>query len=283
VLRPDALERGLEFDDSARVTVPISVAGRGPFTFVVDTGSERTVIASELANDLQLEKGPAVEVHTISGRVTSDTVLLPGFEIAGRRLEAKAAPHFAQRNIGAMGIVGLDVLRSQRVVFDFRRGAMMIDREPVAPQDWSGETIVVTARSKLGQLVMTNAGIGPADDSIWVVIDTGAQFSIGNEALRRFLFRGSRRFDRRTIDLTGVTGETVPADYLVVPQLRVGELMINRLPIAFADVHPFRQLELVRQRALLLGMDVLKYFDQIGLNFAKRTVSFFWSVPPRGA
>lgn len=275
---PKGASRDLEFDSAARVTVPISIDGKGPFTFILDTASERTVIASELAEYLQLERGPAVTVHTVSGQVTSNTVLLPKFEIEGRRLAPKAAPHFARRNIGAMGIVGLDALRSQQIVLDFRRATMMINAEPAVAPDWYGETILVTARSRLGQLVMTNAGIGPDDDSIWVVIDTGAQFSIGNEALRQFLRRGSGLGDRQTMDLISVTGEATPADYTVVRRLRIGGLMIDRLPIAFADVHPFRQFGLVRQRALLLGMDVLKRFDQIGLNFTKRTVRFFWSV-----
>lgn len=277
VADPAALNRDIAFDGAARVTVPIFIDGKGPFIFILDTASERTVIASELAEYLQLESGPAVQVHTVSGRVTSGTVLLPKFEIEGRRLAPKAAPHFTRRNIGAMGIVGLDVLRSQRVVLDFRRSAMMINAEPVVAQDWSGETILVTAQSKLGQLVMTNAGIGSDDESIWVVIDTGAQFSIGNEALRQFLLRGGRLGDRQTMDLISVTGDSMPADYTVVQQLRIGGLTISNLPVAFANAHPFRQFGLVRQRALLLGMDVLRRFDQIGLNFAKRTVRFFWS------
>ena len=277
----EVLNRDLELDSTARVTVPISINSKGPFVFVLDTASERTVISSELAEYLQLERGPVVAVHTVTGRVISDTVHLPKFEIEGHRLAPMAAPHFARRDIGAMGIVGLDVLRSQRIVLDFRRAAMIINADPAIAPDWYGETILVAARSRLGQLVMTNAGIGPDDDSIWVVIDTGAQVSIGNEALRRFLQRGSGLGNRQTMDLISVTGDSTSADYTVVRQLRVGGLMINQLPIAFADIHPFRQFGLVRERALLLGMDVLKQFDQIGLDFAKRTVRFFWSVARR--
>ncbi|MGE3477373.1 MAG: aspartyl protease family protein [Rhodospirillaceae bacterium] len=265
------------FDSAARVTVPVSIGGKGPFPFIVDTASERTVIASELAEYLQLAKGRKVQVHTVSGPVISETLLLPKFEIDGLAQAPKAAPHFAQRNIGAMGIVGLDVLKSQRIVLDFRRATVAMNAEPSPAPNWEGESILVTARSRLGQLVLTNAGLGPEDESIWVVIDTGAQFSIGNETLRRFVMRERGLGQRQKMDLISVSGEKMEADYIVVRRLRIGGMIISQLPIAFADVHPFRRFGLMRERALLLGMDVLRQFDQIGLNFANRTVRFFWS------
>ncbi len=265
------------FDGAARVTVPVSIAGKGPFPFIVDTASERTVIASELAAALRLEKGRRVQVHTVSGPVTSETILLPKFEIDGRALAPKAAPHFAERNIGGMGIIGLDVLKSQRIVLDFRRATMAMNAAPSPASDWEGESILVTARSRLGQLVLTNAGLGPKDDTVRVVIDTGAQFSIGNEALRRSVMRERGLGQRQKMDLISVTGEKMEADYIAVRRLRIGGMIVSQLPIAFADVHPFRRFGLMRERALLLGMDVLRRFDQIGLNFTNRTVRFFWS------
>jgi hypothetical protein len=276
-----ALHLDIGLDTTSRVTVPISIGGQGPFTFLVDTGSERSVIATELAEGLRLEKGPEVAVDVMSGRVRSGTVLLPRFEIEGRALAPKAAPMFPQRHIGAMGILGLDALKSQRVVLDFRNATMAMNAEPMVGPGWEGETVLVTARSRLGQLVLTNAGVGADDESISVVIDTGAQFSVGNETLRRFLLRSGGLGEVQQMDLISVTGDVTVADYSVVPRLRVGGMVITNLPIAFADVHPFRRFGLHRERSLLLGMDALARFDQIGLNFNRRTVRFFWSAQPR--
>ena len=44
-------------DHADRMTVPVSVAGQGPYQFLVDTGSERTVISRELAKHLRLSSG----------------------------------------------------------------------------------------------------------------------------------------------------------------------------------------------------------------------------------
>ncbi|MBA2770996.1 MAG: aspartyl protease family protein [Sphingomonas sp.] len=47
-----------EQDRTERMTVPVSIGGRGPYRFVVDTGAERTVISRELARELSLDAGP---------------------------------------------------------------------------------------------------------------------------------------------------------------------------------------------------------------------------------
>jgi hypothetical protein len=60
-------------------------------------------------------------------------------------------------------------------------------------------------------------------------------------------------------------------------------MVVGSLPIAFTDAHAFRRFGLNRERALLLGMDVLKLFDQVALNFQKRTVQFFWTTPGKQA
>src|SRR5689334_17091186 len=42
-------------DLNERMTIGVSIGGRGPFQFIVDTGAERTVISSELARSLDLQ------------------------------------------------------------------------------------------------------------------------------------------------------------------------------------------------------------------------------------
>ena len=39
---------GYRADSGERMTVPITIGGRGPFRFIIDTGAERTVISREL-------------------------------------------------------------------------------------------------------------------------------------------------------------------------------------------------------------------------------------------
>ncbi len=85
--------------------------------------------------------------------------------------------------MGADGIVGVDLLRSQRVQFDFEKQTMSI--VPSEAPDFAKEpgTIVVRAKRKNGRLVVTDATAN--GERLTVVLDTGSQVSIGNEALRR--------------------------------------------------------------------------------------------------
>lgn len=280
---PPSQVLGAAMDATFRMSVPISIAGKGPFPFIVDTALERTIIAEELADELKLADGPKTTVHTMTGKISIGSAILPLVELNGQRLALQAAPKFKEKNIGAKGVIGIDALKSQRVVLNLRTGTMMMNADPVMDRDWEGETIVVSARSKLGQLVLTNAGIGDDDDEISVIINTGSETSVGNNALKKFMQRTGSLTQFRTATLVSISGESTMVDWVVVKRLRVGGMVVGSLPIAFTDAHPFRRFGLNRDRALLLGMDVLKLFDQVALNFQKRTVQFYWSKAPKAA
>jgi hypothetical protein len=76
------------------------------------------------------------------------------------------------------------------------------------------------------------------------------------------------------IHLLSVTGGLVPAQYTIAREIMVGNAGVRNLPVAFADVDPFRQLDLTDRPALLLGMDALRLFDRVSFDFANRRVRF---------
>ena len=51
-----------DLDATRRMAVQVMVGGQGPFSFLVDTGAERTVIARELAERLKLVEGEKLKV-----------------------------------------------------------------------------------------------------------------------------------------------------------------------------------------------------------------------------
>ena len=64
------------------MTVPVTIAGAGPFAFVVDTGAQRTVIARELAATLGLAPGRIVRVTGMTGSSAIGTVVIPSLRSA---------------------------------------------------------------------------------------------------------------------------------------------------------------------------------------------------------
>jgi predicted aspartyl protease len=254
-----------------RMTVGVNIGGRGPFAFIVDTGAERTVISSELARTLSLQPGRTVTVHSMSEVSDIATVVIPDLRVGNRSIEPINAPALSRANLGASGILGVDSLQRNRVTFDFRRREMTVTPSRSREERWpDANTVVVTGRSLYGRLVLVDASVD--GQRVWVIIDTGSEVSVGNNALRAALERRHRLGPTAPIHMISITGGTISAEYSFARKIRVGGLDINNLPIAFADVHPFRQLGLMDRPALLLGMDALQLFSKVSVDFPNRRV-----------
>jgi hypothetical protein len=257
-----------------RMTVEVMIDGKGPYAFIVDTGSERTVIARELASQLALREGASSTLHGMGGSESVHTVVIP--QLAANTLVVRkiVAPALAQYDLGAAGILGLDSLKSQRMLLDFAAGSMTLTPSGVRQDDWQGETIVITAHSRLGELILTGARIG--DDEVNVILSTGNDVSVGNLALRQRLLahHDATSTAHTPVALLDVTGNTIRLDQTVVDRLNIANLRVVNLPIAFADAHMFRVLDMVRTPTLLLGMDVLRMFGRVSIDFGSKKVRF---------
>ncbi|WP_187107757.1 retroviral-like aspartic protease family protein [Sphingomonas xanthus] len=259
-------------DRTERMTVAVSVAGKGPYRFLVDTGSERTVISRELATRLGLAGGRDAVVHSVLGANRVSTVRIPSLSVSNIRLAAGDAPALKASNIGADGLLGIDSLQHHRVMFDFKGGTMSVlpASLPVARLD--GDTIIVRARSRNGRLIFTDAELGGR--KIAVVVDTGSQISIANLAALKALRRRGGSTLPDPVAIETVTGEQTIAEVARLQGLRIGGLAINELAVAFADAHIFRELKLDRRPAILLGMNAIRAFDQVSIDFASRKIRF---------
>ena len=254
-------------DRGDRMTVQVTVGGTGPFRFLVDTGADRTAISSDMAARLGLDTSVQVSLHSLTGMSTVQTATVSDLRLSQRDLKIVDAPILDAANMGADGILGTDSLHSQRVVFDFEKNLMTIvpSEERVAREDG---TIVVTGKLRSGRLIVTNA---VADGNvITVILDTGSEVSIGNEALRRRLDRAGLLKSTGAVGLESVTGEILQGEYTFVKRLEVGDVNLTNLAVVFADAHTFGKLGLDKRPALLLGMNALRAFKKVSIDFANR-------------
>lgn len=260
---------GLQKDLDGRMTVPVRVHEKGPFEFLVDTGSQNTVLSTELAGRLGIESKSRATLVGIAGKEQVDTVSVEQLDIGRRSYYGLYAPLLTNSNIGADGILGVDSLQGQRVLIDFDRKLMSIgDGKDLGGN--RGFEIVVTARRRSGQLIVTNARIdGIMTD---VVIDTGAQGTIGNRALQAAIAKRSKRSDQ-TI-LRSVTGQEILADIGLGRTLNIAAISINNVQIAYADTPAFAALGLGDRPAVLLGMRELKVFKRIAIDFQTKKILF---------
>lgn len=255
-------------DLADRMTVPVRLSGSGPYRFLVDTGADRTAISRQLAGRLNLQAGDRAELHSIAGASSVSTAAVPGLQLTRKAVNIAEAAVLDSANMGADGILGVDSLRSERVLFDFEDQTLSI--VPSTVPDFLEEpgTIVVRGTRKNGRLVLTDAAAN--GHSLTVVVDTGSQVSIGNRPLREKLLDRGLINTAQKVEIESVTGEKISGDYMFVRELDIGGVTLKNLAIVFADAHTFKQLGLDRKPALLLGMNAIRAFKKVSIDFANR-------------
>lgn len=264
----------LERERYNRLTVPVTIGEHGPFNFMIDTGAQATVLSLDLADRLGLhEREPAILVG-IASRMPIEVARLSDLSLGNRVFDIETAPLVAQANIGgADGILGLDSLQDQRVLLDFdARTIAVADAETLGGN--RGFEIVVRARRELGQLIITSASLDGI--RVNVLVDTGAQGSVGNLALRDRL-RGRHA---GTAAMTDINGVEVVGNIRLARDVRIGRAQLQNVPIAFVDSPTFKVLGLDHEPAMVLGMNELKLFRRVAIDFKERKVLFDM---PRGA
>ena len=261
-------------DRSERMTVQVQVNGSTAVPFIVDTGSERTVIANDLAKRLLLESGPQLTLATISGKAVVNSFFIERLTTAAVNLEGLEAPGLERSNLGAYGLLGIDSLEDNRVLLDFAKQTMDVLPSPKGRGTSKLENgmIVVTAKRKAGRMIISSAKIDGM--RVDIILDTGAQSSMGNAALRDKLRRRHRTIDYIPVQMRSVTGSTLVGQFTQIQEIEVGGLTMTNLPITFADNYAFTALKLQDRPAILLGMDALRLFDRVMIDFGNRRVGF---------
>lgn len=269
-----------------RMAIRVSVDGAEDLLFVIDTGAERTVVATEVAEQLRLAPGPMQLIHGVTAAVTAPSVQIERLTLAGRTLHGLTAPIFSREILGADGLIGLDALQYFELRIDLERRTVglrpatdaLLSINPVERTTGTRLNRPTTARvARFGQMLLPVDIEGVRIDAF---IDSGAQYSIGNRALLRAL--GPRELvpapsgDPR---VHGVGGTTLSGDAHRVRGVRIAGRRLGGMRLTFADLHVFDALGLQAQPALLLGADILARFNRISMNFAQSQVTL--SAPRR--
>lgn len=265
---PPAIEHVLLRDDgNDRVTVPVTVDGSGPYDFLIDTGAQGTILSNRLTGALGMVPSGSATIISTAGRARVETVQIDSLVFANKHIAGLTTPVLDDDNLGADGILGLDALQGLRVLIDFRAGRMdVVDTGERAPR--SGYDVVVRAHERRGQMIIADAVIDGVETA--VIIDTGAQFSLGNQALLEAL----RAHERETVSGTDVLGLNYDGRVARVGALRLGSLQLTNLPVAFADSPALDELGFADRPAMLLGIGNLRRLDRLAIDFRHRQVLF---------
>lgn len=250
-------------DRIGRIWAPVMLDGQGPFRLVLDTGASRSAITAQVAAKLGLtpDMSHPVLLRGVTSTAVVPTVHIDSLVVGDLEIRSIKVPIIADALGGADGVLGTDGFSDKRVDIDFLHDRITIARSHgrSAP---IGFVTVALERSGPGLLMVA----GTVDDvKVHAVIDTGAQRSIGNEALRAALL--SRHAQGTPDQIFDVTTAVHGGEMFVSPPIILGGIEIHGARITYGEVRIFEHWQLTHEPALLIGMDALGLLDALIIDY----------------
>ncbi|HET9445051.1 MAG TPA: aspartyl protease family protein, partial [Steroidobacteraceae bacterium] len=175
---------------------------------------------------------------------------------------------------GADGVLGNEALGDKRIYIDFRRDRIQIMRSR-SERPGTGMSKIPLKLTR-GKLLAFKTRIGAVPTT--AVIDTGAQRTIGNQALRTALNRSKRHAIQE--EIIGVTLDVERGDNIRTPPIAFGKAKITGARVTFTDTSIFAHWELTAEPAVLLGMDVLGTLDVLVIDYKTQELHVRFRGPP---
>jgi predicted aspartyl protease len=260
-------------DSYEHMLAPVRINDQGPFQFLMDTGANTSCVSHDLAERLMLVGTAPARIHTMVGVRERPGVLIDRLQVGDRSRKAVRAATLPL-NKGLDGVLGVDWLDGQRLVLGFKDKSISIAR---SVRDVARDgSVVVPARRRMGQLTIVDADLGGRPIS--AMIDSGAQMTIANSALRALVAADNRRSGASDIypqiGMETLAGEPFSGEMLYLPFLRLGGLQLGNVPVVHASMHVFDLWGLKDKPAIVLGMDLLSQFERVSLDFGRSQVRF---------
>lgn len=263
-----------------RMAVPVTLNGRGPYHFVVDTGANRTSISTSLAASLRLAPGPQVVVHGVASAELTPTAHVNTLMVGPSRFRNFDMPLFPRGRMGADGLLGVDALGDFRLVFELAAGRLTMTQSDRATIWGAGRASrlrrdgMVPARQRFGQLTVIDVWV--EDVRVVAFVDTGSQYTIGNLALFNAIGVHRPEFGAAglSVPIIGVTGQRSRGEVATVRRIDLAGLDLLDTPVIFADLHAFDVWGLGDRPALLLGADLIGRLSSVTLDFGLKQMQF---------
>lgn len=256
-------------DRIGRIWAPVFIDGQGPFRFVLDTGATTVALSRDAATllGLRLDRARQVRLRGTTGSSLVPQITVDRIEIGDFLVENQRVILVDDAFGGADGVLATRLLSDRRIFVEFRKDRIEITRSRGQPAPLGFTTIPVKFASR--QVPWVDAWIGPV--KVKAVIDTGAQQTIGNLALRVALAAARRRaMELRNEGVIGVTGDVQEGQSAGVPTIRLGNVQVSNARVNFVDLHIFEHWRMLDEPAILIGMDVIGVLDTFILDYRRR-------------
>lgn len=259
-------------DRRGRVVAPVHVNGQGPYRFIVDTGANRSVISPDLAARLGLQATTTGDVHSIEGVQPAPIAEFATLTHGDVQLSAAPMPILGGSVLaGEYGLLGVDGMQGRRLRMELRRRCIEIIPSQRAPR--LRGFVTIQGELRFGHLVVVPGRVRDID--VNVLIDTGADSSLGNVALREALGPVRVRENDPNIGRAFTAGRPIVLERaVVIPRVTMGDVGISNVAAYIGDFHIFSLWGFQNEPTLLIGMDVIGQAEALAIDYERATVSF---------
>jgi hypothetical protein len=251
-------------DRIGRIWAPVLIDGKGPYRLVLDTGATRSAITARTA--LSLGEYPNQNADTtlvtgFTGSAVVPMVHVDKLEVGELLMGPSDLPVLQDVFGGAQGVLGIEGLANKRIYADFTRDQLVISQSH-GERARVGFT-VVPLHVVHGGLLVADVRVGFVRAK--AIIDTGAQGTVGNLALKEALMRRSRNLSQA--DIIGVTLDVQRGDNIELPDIDFGRLTVQGAHVVFGDMYLFQHWHMLDEPTLTIGMDLLGSFDVMIIDY----------------
>ena len=195
----DVIDSGPEFatpttmDRIGRIVAPVMINGRGPFKMMVDTGANRSLITTTVADALGIDylSAPLVTMNGVTGSAVVPAVAIDRLEAGELVFKGLQVPVVPPHLVGDSGRHprhrGVARAAADR---RFRKGS----RDDLERKIYDSDLFRIDAHRVAGGLLAAKARVGRI--RVVAVMDTGGQITLGNRALQDALRAESRTRSR---------------------------------------------------------------------------------------
>jgi len=257
-----------------RLTTKVFIDGKGPFDFLIDTASSRTIIYERARAQVGLVpvNNERIVVYGLNGVVNAPAVRLAELRISGERvreLTIAALPNPGGDSEEPDGILGLDVLERYFIALDRPEQRLrLFPRASGAPEPYSRWPYVPLKHQKPkrfpfgfwyvdGQYAELERGTTPAA----TLFDLGAGITIINwQTAYRFKLRKWQLTDRNPTEqqVRDGLGKESPVARLDGLWISIGDRNWFIQPALIADAPVFGLLDIGGEPAAIIGPGLLK-------------------------
>ena len=247
------------------IVIPVTVNGAGPYEFVLDTGSNTTIISAEFARSLRLRPIDRVELVTVAGSQTVPRAQLESLSVGAKTAPNPEALFSDLREVRAVkaeirGVLGMNFLARFNFVINYRQRRIEFEDEDEFENSLRGARLPIECDD--GRALINSAG----KERLRLMLDSGTSTLILFNASERRLRLNFAQDEPQAFQVSSDLGSQT-AWQKRLRYFSVGGVDFYDLPVALLESKTAREVRIEH------GLLPTSLFQSVYFNHRKKFVT----------